>query len=534
MRDVWDVVILGGGLAGLSLTRQLLREHPALHVLVIEKRPHPVREAAFKVGESSVEIGAHYFSRILDLDEHLRTRQLPKLGLRYFFPHNGNHDLQRRVELGPARFPRIPSFQLDRGRFENMLLDAARDIGATVIDGAAVRDLEIGGDLHGVTFEANGERVTVRTRWIADASGRAGLVKRKLNLARESTHGANASWFRVKAQLKLDDWVADADWRGRVPTGERWLSTNHLMGKGYWVWLIPLGSGSTSVGIVADGDLHPYNTINRIDRAMAWLETHEPQCAKVVAQHLDEVEDFLALKHYAHSCARVFSKDRWMLTGEAGVFTDPFYSPGSDFIAMGNDCITDVIVRERRGEHVDDRIEAFNASYLRLFEGFIRVYDGQYRLMGNAQVMSAKATWDNGCYWAVPALIYFQRRLTDPAFMSSVEALMKRFFVLHARMQAFFRAWDLADERQYADHALNVLDAPFLRQWQDALDAPLDDDALRARLEANVDVLQGVARAWQDLAKRDYPELPTFVEPGASAEDFARIEPHIVPATVTA
>ncbi len=110
------------------------------------ERPHPVPEAAFKVGESSVEIGAHYFSRILDLDEHLRARQLPKLGLRYFFPHDGNHDLRRRVELGPALFPRIPSFQLDRGRFENMLLDAARDIGATVIDGAAVRDVAIGGD----------------------------------------------------------------------------------------------------------------------------------------------------------------------------------------------------------------------------------------------------------------------------------------------------------------------------------------------------------------------------------------------------
>ncbi len=35
-------------------------------------------------------------------------------------------------------------------------------------------------------------------------------------------------------------------------TRERWLSTNHLCGPGYWVWLIPLASGSHSVGIVAD------------------------------------------------------------------------------------------------------------------------------------------------------------------------------------------------------------------------------------------------------------------------------------------
>jgi prevent-host-death family protein len=58
----YDVIITGGGLAGLCLARQLRQEHPDLTVLVAEKKQHPVPEAAHKVGESSVEIGAHYFS----------------------------------------------------------------------------------------------------------------------------------------------------------------------------------------------------------------------------------------------------------------------------------------------------------------------------------------------------------------------------------------------------------------------------------------------------------------------------------------
>src|SRR4249919_3553122 len=124
-----DVTILGGGLAGASLARQLQLESPGLRVLVIEKRPHPVREAAFKVGESSVEIGAHYFQKRLGLEPHLRSDQLEKLGLRYFFTHGDNRDLTARVELGPAVFPPVPSFQLDRGRFENFLLSTVRDAG---------------------------------------------------------------------------------------------------------------------------------------------------------------------------------------------------------------------------------------------------------------------------------------------------------------------------------------------------------------------------------------------------------------------
>ena len=60
-----DVAILGGGLAGLSLAIQLRRRDPDLRVTVLERNVHPVREAAFKVGESTVEIGGHYFAHVL-------------------------------------------------------------------------------------------------------------------------------------------------------------------------------------------------------------------------------------------------------------------------------------------------------------------------------------------------------------------------------------------------------------------------------------------------------------------------------------
>ena len=98
-----DVFIAGGGLAGLSLARQLRREAGHLRVVLAEKRRHPVPEAAFKVGESSVEIGAHYFQRILGLEGHLRQGHLEKLGLRYFFTNGDNKDLARRFEVGPVQ-----------------------------------------------------------------------------------------------------------------------------------------------------------------------------------------------------------------------------------------------------------------------------------------------------------------------------------------------------------------------------------------------------------------------------------------------
>src|SRR5919106_1791089 len=82
----YDVAILGGGLAGLALALQIKRARPDTTVFVAEKRQEPAPEAAFKVGESTSESGAHYFRDVLGLGDHLRDSQLTKFGLRFFMP----------------------------------------------------------------------------------------------------------------------------------------------------------------------------------------------------------------------------------------------------------------------------------------------------------------------------------------------------------------------------------------------------------------------------------------------------------------
>jgi hypothetical protein len=175
--------------------------------------------------------------------------------------------------------------------------------------------------------------------------------------------------------------------------------------------------------------------------------------------------------------------------------------------------VTDLIVRDSTGESITERVESFNTMYLRLFDAFSRLYDGQYPIMGNAQVMTAKVSWDNATYWAISALLFFQQRYRRPEFISSIDTLLRRFFVLHARMQSFFRAWNEADDNSASGPAaLNIVDVDFLRRLQADLAIPhMDDEPLRARLEANLALLEAFARTWQRVAAERQPSLARFV-----------------------
>src|SRR5581483_4587366 len=164
-----------------------------------------------------------------------------------------NRDIARRVEYGQISEAPLPSYQLDRGRLENYLSSELPHHGITLLDDSKVQQivLQPQQEVHHIEVLHQGNKVGVQARWIVDASGRNTLLQRQLGLAKKWDHHANAVWFRIGHPIDIHQWSADPNWQGRIREGERRLSTNHLMGSGYWVWLIPLASGSTSIGIVA-------------------------------------------------------------------------------------------------------------------------------------------------------------------------------------------------------------------------------------------------------------------------------------------
>lgn len=504
--ETYDVVILGGGLAGLTLALQIKQTRPETSILVIEKRKHPVPEAAFKVGESIVEVGSHYLSNILGLKDHLQSEQLPKFGLRFFFSAAGNDNIAKRPEIGATFFPPVPSYQLDRGRFENMLGRRIQEKGILFWDGCKVEQVHFDRPLHFMRVNWGDTQTEIATRWLVDASGRAGYLRRQLRLEQELPHKINAAWFRVDKRIDIEDWSDNSQWRSYVPPGQRWLSTVLLLGHGYWVWLIPLASGGTSVGIVTDATIYPYHDINRRERALEWLQKYEPQCARMVEPFFDELLDFRALKNCAHGCKQVFSGDGWCLTGEAGAFLDPLYSPGTDFIALSNTSVTDILIHALDGEDVQERARLLNQNYLNGFDIYLSTFNQQYALMANRMVMTTKIIWDFGTYWAFIALLFFQGKFCDANFLASVAGVMSRYALLHARMQQFFREWNALEEETDAYAYVDALSLDFLYRLDEQLIAETSEEELKARLADNMALFEQFAVAIFHKAARNLPE----------------------------
>ena len=499
-----DVVIAGGGLAGLTLSMQIKDQSPGLDVVVLEQRTFPVPEKIAKVGESTVEIGSHYLSETLGLKDHFEQEHLRKYGLRCFFGDKQS-DFSAQDELGISDLFGIPAYQIDRGVLENKLHREALKRGVSVFDGVSTSNLKLDKNQHQIDIAFGDKQKTLNSKWMLDAAGRQKILKSELNLEKSNDHSGNAVWFRIDRKITLDEWSDDEDWKNRlVEPGKRWLSTNHLMGPGYWVWVIPLGTGATSIGIVMDDQVFEEGSFGNYDEAFSWLSKQQPYCADAIEGA--DVLDYVAIRDYSYDCKKYFSAEGWGLTGEAGSFADPFYSPGSDAIAMSNTFITNLIVKQKQKNDINIESVVYNNLQSNYFENTLALYTQEYGGFGDRRMMGTKLLWDYSYYWGVLSLMFFKESFTDIDLIRELNPALSKARMLHQQVQEKLR--DRATKRviQPAQGVfLDQYSIPCLRHFNSLLKTYETVD-IRQSIDMNVELLERIARYAMEFLS-DNPSL---------------------------
>ena len=489
----YDLVITGGGLAGLTLALQLKKSLFQSRILVLEKRKDPAPDATHKVGESLSELGAYYLREVLNLKDNLVSCQLRKFGFRFFLTPEHSDDITKRVEVGSKIFNPFPSHQVDRGKLENDLVNAAIDNGVEVVLGAKVTSVELSKNGHHIRFEKNNAERDITAKWFVDATGRNSLLRKKLNLEKDLDHNINSAWFRLNANIDIDYWSDNINWRSFIAPGLRRLATNHLMGEGYWVWIIPLVDDRTSIGIVADPRYHPFETFNSFEKSMNWLKKYEPLAASMLEADKEKLMDFKVMKNFAYDTKQFYSSERWAVTGEAGAFLDPLYSPGSDFIGLSNTWITDLVTRDLNDEDIALRSLVYDHAHKQLFRGWATLYRDMYGLFGKTQIMLMKIIWDWATYWGIPNVLFSNKGYINLDVMKLYAApngMGHRFATLNNNMQHLFGVWAQHYNENVWGHQLNIFDVACLKRLQSEIGAQYNHDELVSKIQSNLNLLE--------------------------------------------
>jgi flavin-dependent dehydrogenase len=427
-----DVVILGGALAGASTALLLRREHPGLRVLIVES------STAFgrKVGEATTEVSGEFFHRRLSLARHLTHEHLAKQSLRMWFTGDSGTPFDETVEIGSDLLSRYPAYQLDRAVLDEHLLALAAGEGAEVWRPAEVVDVDFGSGGSVVTIQRDGGTQRVSCRWVLDATGRKAFLAKKLGLHRKlEAHPTAALWARFKGVRDWDGHELRARHTryGSTVLASRAAATNHLVGLGWWCWIIPLRGGDFSAGLVYDTRLFkPPQGSSPAERLLAHIRYH-PVGREIFKDAVPVEGDCHArapLPYYSQELAG----PGWQLVGDAAGFIDPLYSPGMDYVSWTARTALARIAAEIGSQPMD--LGKLNADWRESYHSwFETLYKDKYYYLGDAELMSSAYLMDIGLFFVGPARTSLVEQGGDDArclpFVGPVDRIVGKFMRLY-------------------------------------------------------------------------------------------------------
>jgi flavin-dependent dehydrogenase len=353
-----DVAVAGGGPAGAAAAITLARR--GRRVILLEREAFP----RFHIGESLLA-AAHPAFDELGVTEKVRAADFPvKWGARLLTCDGASG---RAVDFSSSpEVPKPQTWQVCREKMDQILLDHARESGADVRERRRVT---------AVAFETDGVRLdvagpggaseTVRARAVVDATGRAGLLSRQLDLRVDEPLLANvAIYSHYEGVPRLpDDRPGDIRIVARADAG--------------WFWLIPIDARLTSVGVVLPRALYD-RLAKGSPEAMLEASIADTPAVADLMEASRRAWPVRVEKDYSYG-ARAYSGDRWLLAGDAGSFLDPVFSSGvSIALESGIEAGRELDAALAAGDLSARRFREFDRIQRRRFAVFRRFVLGFY------------------------------------------------------------------------------------------------------------------------------------------------------------
>jgi flavin-dependent dehydrogenase len=303
----YDVAVIGGGPGGAALTTLLARQ--GHRCVLFEQARFPIKH----VGESLVPQTYDFLERLGVLPQ-LRALAFPAKHCVRFVSPDGQASIPFQFAENLAG-ERAQTWQVERSQFDCLLLNHARANGVEVQEQTAVAQVLFeGGQAVGVqAVSPHGEAMTIRTRVVVDASGRACLLGRQLGV-----------WAPLQDLRKAAIWT---HYRGAPApvNGSGHETTIFRTAGGGWFWHVPQPDQIVSVGLVASPD----DLFANSDDIEAAFNREFARCAGLRTRltGASRFGPLRGLRHLAYLNRQTCGAG-WVMIGDARAFLDPIYSSG--------------------------------------------------------------------------------------------------------------------------------------------------------------------------------------------------------------
>lgn len=315
---VYDFIIIGGGPAGSTAAALLGRD--GFDVLVLEKEKFP----RFHVGESLLPFCYDIFKNlgVLDLMEKQFAR---KPGVTFSNIDNTQSSNWCFSHLIPD--DSYLSFHVERDRFDKMLLDNSRQMGAEVREEVKVKHIDFSEKSHVKVISDKEE--TFLGEFILDASGQDAFLGRFLANKRKQPN--------LSQRIALSTHWKNPNLDSTLKTGNLRIVSLEGEKKG-WIWMIPVSEEKLSVGVVIELDYFKKQKRNKAIANSDWLkeiyleEVYSCFLGKSVLETAQMTMDVAVNSDYSFDVSRKFG-ERYAIIGDAASFLDPMFASGV-YVAM--------------------------------------------------------------------------------------------------------------------------------------------------------------------------------------------------------
>ena len=301
-----DVIIIGGGPAGSSLGRHLSRA--GVDHLIIDQAHHPRAH----VGESLSLASTTMLGEL----GFLATMEREKFVVKRGFSWNTWFDRDP-IDISYDELENDGyAYQVDRGKFDELMLRFARENGSRVFSGATVERVNFNsaGFASGVTVKVGETSFPLQSQMVIDASGRQGLLGTQLDLRKATSD---------LPQFAVHSWFTNVD-RGPLATSD--FTHVHLLpvARG-WAWQIPITDEITSVGVVS-GREHHVKSGEDVDQFFKWTIGMSPLLPVRMA-NAKRLREYRLDGNFSYRMDQL-AGNGWLMLGDAAFAVDPIFSSG--------------------------------------------------------------------------------------------------------------------------------------------------------------------------------------------------------------